>query len=118
MIDKIIDDKEIFRQIIERDVGNLYESLRDYTVEAFPQYRSIVQGLIKSNESKWLDFLQTKVDMLVEASFTNPESTLEEALKNANNIVNGIISNWLSSSLGLPKDVVTIAINEIISPYC
>lgn len=106
-----MEDKEIFRSMLERDVGNLYDNIRGSLLDMIPNgFKPVIHNYLRANEETWINKLQEYCDMLVETSFIDPNATIEEAMENASITINGAISDFLVDKLEIPENVLHIAV--------
>ena len=110
-------NREIVTNILERDIGNLYMSLRDSglsMLDGQPILRKVVESYINSYQDKWMSVIQEKLDAIIEASFIDPRASVEQALSNASELINAAIGGFLEKHLGLPLETISVCLNGLI----
>lgn len=108
-------NKEILTTMLEKDAGNIYEKLRESALKVIPvQFKPIANNYLKANEKKWLKKMEEYCSMLAETSFPSPETTLEEALANAEESLNAFIGGFLQSKLGIDQGSINIVLNMLL----
>ena len=112
----LVDGKQILVNILERDVGNLYSSLYDAVLNSLngqPLVKKMVENYISANQDKWISKLEEQIQIIADASFPTAETTLEEAVVNANDLANVSISQFLESKFNLSLDSVNVVLNVL-----
>lgn len=113
----LISDKELFTNLIERQVGDFYETLRSMILNSIPKkYKTIAMPMIKQYEPKIIEQLQEKTDMLIEMSTLDESASLEDMFIKADSIVNEVVANFIVEKFGLPEDTVKMTLQGLINP--
>lgn len=108
-----MDNKQVLRQMIERQAANIYIKTKDMILNS-PGVASnalvlkMVSSYINGNEKQWLGWVDDKINMIVDGSFLDSETTLEDAIQNADELVNAAIGQALEKSIGIPRKPSTL----------
>lgn len=118
------DNKQIVKQAIERKIQNFVYNTEKYVrniLNAFGFENAAIVKLLVSKIDNVIalkiDNINLYVDMLVESSFENENTTIEQALINANFNLNNILSEIISSKTGLPNGVVAISLPLLLGDF-
>ena len=113
---QLIENKKILQNMLERDVGNIYVKLRDNVLSMTnkqPLMKKMAANYISANEKQWLAKLDEQIELIVEASFINPQTTLNEAIVTATDLINTAIGQFLESKLNIPMSTVQIGLQTL-----
>lgn len=112
-----IEDKQVLTNMIERQASEYYTEARNMVLQLAnqnPATKLIALNYLKANETKWLAKLQEKCDMLVEMAYIDPDITLDQAMKNAEDILNGMVGGFLEEKLNMPLDTINIGLQLLL----
>lgn len=109
MINELQSNKDLLLTITERDVGNIYNNLKEQVYQICPkQFKPILNNYISANEKKWISTIENYIDIAVESSFPSEETTLEEAIANMNELVNTTIAGFIEDKLKIDPQTLGI----------
>lgn len=118
------DNKQIVKQVIERKIQNFVYNTEKYVRDILNAFGFENAAIVKLLVSKIdnaialkIDNINLYVDMLVESSFENEDTTIEQALINANFNLNNVLSEIISSKTGLPNGVVAISLPLLLGDF-
>ena len=108
-------DKIAVRQMVDREILNTYMGVKSLLLSSIPSNLSgMAQTIIKPYEQKWINNINSKVDVAMELSFPTPETTLEEGMDNLNNILNEGLKMIMRDKLNLPESLVNLDLNQFL----
>lgn len=108
-------NREVFTQIVERDIGNLYSTIRKSIFENIPvAFKAPLTTFIQGKEKSWISWLQEKTDMMIETIYSGEDIPVEEAMKKANVLIRDMIKGFLSEKTGFSDEYSNIIISIIL----
>lgn len=111
-----VTNKEILRSMIERKAENLINSIDGLVLPFFsgnPAISRLAQNFITVKKRELVPKVQEYCDLLVEAAFIDPNVTLQEAVVNAENMLNEFVSQLIGDKLGMPAGTVSISLQVL-----
>lgn len=110
-------NKEIVRQMVERKIQYIIDNTDNIVGNVLNMVglnSSATCGLITKKVdsliNKHIDQVNGYMEFLIESSFTDEHTSIEQALANANAIINEFISKEISKKTNFPMGVVEISL--------
>jgi len=110
--------KAVLAGLVERNVSQLYTSIKTQVLSlanSNPVAKVFVEAQLKANEHTWLTELGKQCDLVVEAACPNDAIDLNDAIQNANDLINAKVSDFLATKFGIPRDTIAILIENILA---
>lgn len=111
-----ISNREILQSMIERKAEVLINSVDGMILPLFngnPAIGKMAQSFITAKKKDLLPKIQEYCDLLVETSCIDPEVTLNDAVINAENMLNEFITQIVGNKLGVPAGTVNISLQVL-----
>lgn len=110
----IDEKKQAFINILERTAGEVYTNCRNHALNACSASavaRKFAENYIQANELQWLGHFEGKIAEMAEICFVSENTTLEEALKNADGYIDALVGDYLADKFDIPKGAINICAN-------
>lgn len=110
--------KTLLISILERDIGKVYLTTKDAIVQApmiqnNAMFGRLTATYISKNESSWMRSIDEQIQSIADICCPNDDMPIEQALDDASEYVNAIIGGLIEDKLGLPGDLVQIALQTL-----
>lgn len=119
-------NKEKLRYLIERRVENISDNLLQQTplvigeicnavIPNAPAIQKIAIETINKKKNQLMPKVQEYCDLLVDMATLDPDETLEDYIKNAENIINETLATMISKRTGLPEGIMKFSLDAFLS---
>lgn len=106
-----VSDREVVRGMLDRQIENVLLPVRDGILANFPMLSPMVRGF----EGQAVNWINNKVDMLMNLSFPTGAETAEEGIANMNEIIASMVGKKLEEN-GISGDFLNMDLTKFIKP--
>lgn len=104
-----VSDKETVRAMLDRRIENIIFPLKDNLVAANPILEPIANGFW----GQIINWINTKVDLIMDLSFPTGTETAEQGIENMDKILNALIVNKLDKS-GIDASFLNMDLSKLL----
>lgn len=110
--------KTLLISILERDIGKTYLATKDVilqspTIQNNAMFGRLAATYISKNESSWMRSIDEQIKSIADLCCPTDDIPIEQALDDASEYVNAIIGGLIEDKLGLPGDLIQIALQTL-----
>lgn len=105
----MVTDKETVRAMLDRQLANVIFPLKNNLTASLPMLAPMIRGF----EGKAIDWINAKVDTLMDLSFPTGTETAQQGIENMNEIINAMVVKKLEEN-GLNSNFLNMDLTKFL----